>query len=416
MPIYMLSRLLNKWTFPVVALLLTMGCAAPVVHIPDTVALKSPKPDKAIVFIHGLNGHPVATWTNEETKAYWPEMLRTDPDLPPGFSVYSLSYNAQMFDGNLTLNEMGQSLKSDLRTQGLTREGQYKEIYFVAHSMGNLALRSMMANEPELFRGVKIPLVISLGSPSEGSELASLGRMLMPGNSALENLASAGNKQLSDLNKRWQETNNDTVFACGYETLPTQGLGLIVGKPSALAVCDGERWPLPADHIHIAKPRDRKDRIYSWTKHELLEAARRIQRLGDIQFVNDYDRPIQKIQSTSEEKIELRASKDGSISLDQIRAMASGVSTLQVANLVVDMVPQMDQQISCSDLLVLLKNAYSLHRGNAIIKLSPYIKRPISPECLRDMRSVVYSVHLEGVLRALFSKTSQTTGSVVTSP
>lgn len=404
MPVNMLSRLLNKWTFSVVALLLMMGCAAPVVHIPDTVALKSPKPDKAIVFIHGLNGHPVATWTNEETKAYWPEMLRTDPDLPPGFSVYSLSYNAQMFDGNLTLNEMGQSLKSDLKTQGLTREGHYKEIYFVAHSMGNLALRSMMATEPELFRGIKIPLVISLGSPSEGSELASLGRMLTPGNSAFENLASAGNKQLADLNKRWQETNNDTVFSCGYETLPSQGLGLIVGKPSALAVCDGERWPLPADHIHIAKPRDRKDRIYSWTKHELLEAARRIQRLGDIQFVNDYDKPINKIQSASEVEIELRAPKDGSVSLDQIKAMLPGVNSLEAADLIVDMVRLMDEKINCSDLLVLLRSANSLDRGDAIIALNQNINRPISPDCLREMRSVVNSLDLDEVLRNLFSK------------
>jgi Putative serine esterase (DUF676) len=400
----MLSLLLNKWTYPVAALLLMMGCSTPAVHIPDTVALISPKSDKAIVFIHGLNGHPISTWTNEETQAYWPEMLRVDPDLPEGFSVYSLSYNAQMFNGNLTLNEMGQSLKSDMKTHGLTREGQYKEIYFVAHSMGNLALRSMLANDPTLFRGIKIPLVLSLGSPSEGSELASVGRIAMPGNSALENLSSTNNKQLEELNKQWALSKGDTVFSCGYETLPTSGVGMIVNKPSALAVCDGERFPISANHSYIAKPRDRKDRIYAWARNEILAAVKRIRDRGDIQFTNAYDsskvKPAPKdalANVNSEPKNKGRAN----VTLTHIKAAIPGFVYSKVGPFVMDMVPKLGAQIKCSELLDLLENAYYSDRSKAIQTLTIHIEKPVDSSCIRRVNSFVYSSDLDKTVKAL---------------
>lgn len=402
MPINMLSRLLNKWTFPVVALLLMMGCATPVVHIPDTVALKSPNSDKAIVFIHGLNGHPIATWTNEETQAYWPEMFRTDPDLPESFSVFSLSYNANMFDANLTLKEMGLSLKSDMKTHGLTREGQYKEIYFVAHSMGNLALRSMLANDPTLFRGVKIPLVISLGSPSEGSELASIGRMVMPSNNALENLTSTNNKQLEELNRQWVQSKGDTVFSCGYETLPTSGLGLIVNKPSALAVCDGEIFPISANHSYIAKPRDRKDRIYAWARNEILSAAKRTRDRGEIQFVNTYDAPKTKSErKEGPENSNAQPKNRSAVTIAHIRAAIPGFFFSEVGSFVITMVPKLGAQIKCNDLLDLLERAYYSDRARAIQTLSTSIEKPVDANCIRRVNSFVYSSDLEKTVKAL---------------
>jgi hypothetical protein len=60
-----------------------------------------------------------------------------------------------------------------------------------------------------------------------------------------------------------------------YEKKPTWGI-VIVDKVSALTDHDDEMFPVPADHINIAKPRDAQSDIYIWVRSRLLDTSRLI--------------------------------------------------------------------------------------------------------------------------------------------
>jgi hypothetical protein len=49
------------------------------------------------------------SWTNEQTGAYWPELLRTDPAFSEA-NIYVLEYPAATPDGGLTINEISELL------------------------------------------------------------------------------------------------------------------------------------------------------------------------------------------------------------------------------------------------------------------------------------------------------------------
>ncbi|MBS3912734.1 MAG: alpha/beta hydrolase [Hydrogenophaga sp.] len=382
------------------------GCASSVVNVPDSVLHANENAKRAIVFIHGLNGHPTDTWKNPESGGVWHEMLSTDKDLPGDFKVISLSYNASLLESNLTLQEMGRSLKADLRVNRLTNEGPYKEIYFIAHSMGNLALRSLLADEPELFRGVRIPLIISMGSPSTGSELAALGKWLIPGNSQLENLSSSNNQYLADLNKRWSESQGDTRISCGYETVITSGLGMIVTPESAQAVCNGARWPIAANHSYMVKPRDRRDRIYTWTKDELQSTIRAMDARPDIQFVNAYGAAPVAISPAPAPPVQRRTND---VTVENLAEAAKGISIYEVGGFLIDMIPKVEGGVSCAQLTTLLSQASLYDRANVIVRVAGYVQRPLDADCMSRVRRSVVVYDADKAIRALLQPVARNT-------
>jgi pimeloyl-ACP methyl ester carboxylesterase len=44
-----------------------------------------------IVFVHGLTGDSTATWTNDQSKVYWPQLLTRDAEFN-GFDIYVYEY------------------------------------------------------------------------------------------------------------------------------------------------------------------------------------------------------------------------------------------------------------------------------------------------------------------------------------
>lgn len=42
--------------------------------------IKGPHNEKVLVFIHGVFGGAEKTWTNSQTKAYWPNLIGKDKD------------------------------------------------------------------------------------------------------------------------------------------------------------------------------------------------------------------------------------------------------------------------------------------------------------------------------------------------
>jgi len=64
--------------------------------------------------VHGLNGHPIHTWTNDKTKAFWlKDFLPLDL---VGARVMTFGYNADVAFGNTTadINDHAKDLLSSL--------------------------------------------------------------------------------------------------------------------------------------------------------------------------------------------------------------------------------------------------------------------------------------------------------------
>jgi pimeloyl-ACP methyl ester carboxylesterase len=121
--------------------------------------------DTVFVFVHGFNSDSRNAWAYTEGGRflqYWPYLVWNDHRLghPSVFlGGYSTGPNYHLYDA------------ADELLEGLERQGvlRYKNIVFVAHSLGGIVVRSMLARSwPTNFKGKKIGLLL-VASPSMGS-------------------------------------------------------------------------------------------------------------------------------------------------------------------------------------------------------------------------------------------------------
>ncbi|KAF1999560.1 hypothetical protein P154DRAFT_436839, partial [Amniculicola lignicola CBS 123094] len=97
----------------------------------------------SIVFIHGLRGHRINTWTKHS--CCWPADLL--PKHLPGVRVMTFGYDASVArlfgrpSGN-NINKHAASLLLDLQ-QMRSLESQDRPIVFVAHSLGGIVVKDV---------------------------------------------------------------------------------------------------------------------------------------------------------------------------------------------------------------------------------------------------------------------------------
>jgi glycine betaine/choline ABC-type transport system substrate-binding protein len=250
---------------------------------------------KILVFIHGVTGTPNGTWTYQDnnTKTFWPDLMKTDLK---DYDIFLLSYYTPFAESGPSIGQIAENMYKDLeqnfilpdRSQSLDKKNRdanysklkYKEVIFIAHSMGNLIIRTMMIDNPLPDDSpVQIPLILSLASPSMGSELAELGDKLTVNATYREMIRSEKNSFLQLLNKVWNTSPFDTEIACAYEEKPDPGIGrIVVEVSSATAVCTR---PNPRgfqeDHISIVKPKDRNSPVHTWALEEITKPHKKEQ-------------------------------------------------------------------------------------------------------------------------------------------
>ncbi len=148
---------------------------------------------------------------------------------------------------------------------------QYKEIYYVAHSMGGLVVKSLLVN---LNHGNSLALlhqvkaVIYLGTPALANALANF-RGWFSYNPQFRNMEPLHlNPWLSQLEHSWvdlMEDRKDRIYPkayCVYETLPSQPWGIIVPEEMANGRCDEGLHPFTLNHSNLAVPTIRGDDPY----------------------------------------------------------------------------------------------------------------------------------------------------------
>lgn len=204
----------------------------------------------ALVFIHGIFGDTLDTWTEKGNPSFF-KFIFEDPTVGKYVDVYAFGFTSKMFgSGSFNIQQAADKLEGyidhDLRQQG------YKQFVFVGHSMGGLVVLKYLLT----YRGMleRVPLVFFYAVPQAGAQIADIANHVAQ-NPALADMVPADkNGFLQSLSSEWKAIEGARPHvSCAYETKETDGV-LIVGWTSANYFCEGPAAPIEADHIHIVKP------------------------------------------------------------------------------------------------------------------------------------------------------------------
>ncbi len=225
-----------------------------------------PGADTVIVFVHGIMGDGVSTWTNSGTNAYWPTMLTHDPTFD-GVDIFVYSYDAGLF-ASLSIDEIAEGMRSVLTAGGVSN---YQKIVFLSHSMGGLVTRAYLLKN----RGVAARTLFAyfFSTPTTGSQLASIASYFVstPQLNKLKTLTD--DAYLADLLRQWLAADFKFPSYCAYEKRATKGIALVVRMDSAVSLCTKAVDPIDADHIDIVKPSSQNSASYIAFKAAYAEAT-----------------------------------------------------------------------------------------------------------------------------------------------
>ena len=183
-----------------------------------------------VVFIHGFIGGE-ETWVRKDSKTSIMEYLINDAEFLKSFDIAMFVYFSKVTDffskkkgwisritpfkknhsknqKNLEIDDLSDLLSSQIDTKC----NDYEKIILIAHSMGGLVSKSYILKS----KTHKVELYLSLAVPHNGSNLASLAKIIF-GNPQIENLTPLG-KTIDKLSRSWLDIDRDlprTVYFIG---------------------------------------------------------------------------------------------------------------------------------------------------------------------------------------------------------
>lgn len=207
----------------------------------------------AVVFVHGIIGDTVGSWTNASCHTFF-QYLHDTPGIGDKVDVYAFGFDSPMLaEGAMTIGEAAVKLDNYLEYAGIM---DYDRIVFVAHSMGGLITMREISSRPEV--SAKTPLIVFYATPHEGSQITEFARYLVDNKAIKEMLPYDGNSYLQALNEDWVQVKKRAprpTTVCAYEKKATYKTTVIVPPASASKNCDEIAAAIDgADHISIVKP------------------------------------------------------------------------------------------------------------------------------------------------------------------
>jgi tetratricopeptide (TPR) repeat protein len=241
-------------------------------------------PTKHVIFVHGLGGDLRKTWTSPPPPEnnLWPLWLAGEI---PGLMVWTLGYDAPASEWTgaaMELADRAGNVLSLLLEEKRLHEG---ELIFVGHSLGGLvikqALRKAYDRAPDesetkslLDRARKVAF---LATPHLGADLADTGewyRWFVKPSAATRSLLT-NDSHLRDLNqwyRRWARRHRVDHLVL-FETKETSFLGMVVKPDSSDPGLSSDPIAIDADHVAIAKPRDRNSQVYKLIRQFIARAS-----------------------------------------------------------------------------------------------------------------------------------------------
>ena len=223
--------------------------------------------ETVIVFVHGLFGGPESTWKNDQTGAYWPDLLTKDAAFADT-DIYSLGYDSPFATGSYTFDDLIENTRLHLENDEVFSKHQH--VVFVCHSMGGLIVRGLLKRYDDSRH--KVPLVYFLSTPTAGAHIANIAKLISnnPQVKVLVPMPGDADSILNGLQSDWRALSNRPLSKCAYEVQNTYGIR-VVDQTSATALCDGPLDPINANHIEIAKPAEDKADQYIAFRVAFLE-------------------------------------------------------------------------------------------------------------------------------------------------
>ena len=217
---------------------------------PHWVLQQKPPAKVALVYVHGVIGDMIGTWTAPNGATFWGLVDQNDA-LKGKTDAFVYGFPSYLFKpGSFNIQQAADRLHERLQYHQVFN---YPAIVFVAHSMGGLiVMRELLTHHEELS---KVPVVMFYATPMEGSLIAEVGKEFSP-NSALAEMTQAdGNALLQQLNDEWRAIPDAQRphVRCAYEN-ESIGPTKIVPWTSATRFCEGATPAIAATHITIVKP------------------------------------------------------------------------------------------------------------------------------------------------------------------
>ncbi|ARO88799.1 hypothetical protein EBAPG3_014045 [Nitrosospira lacus] len=240
-----------------------------------------------VVFVHGLGGDELDTWTDKSsTDGFWPKWLGADF---PNLGIWTLGYAAnatKWTQDTMLLADQGISILNELYVNDLDK----KPLIFIAHSLGGIIVKEFLHQAVSLGDTTFKPIadntrgIVFIATPhlgSIGGNLLAMADHFLRTNETAKALA-LHNDQLRDIHQFFKGYLKDhpKVDCLSFsETCPVAaeifGLkfrgGIIVDPTSADPQTNRTCVPIQADHISICKPRSREDSLYKSIKKFIQE-------------------------------------------------------------------------------------------------------------------------------------------------
>jgi pimeloyl-ACP methyl ester carboxylesterase len=117
--------------------------------------------DKAvIVFVHGVLGDSVGSWSNGSH--YWPAMLRDDPAFD-GQNIYVYDYPSPKLGKSFSVDELADNMWLVLSSDGVLK---HDSITFVSHSMGGVLTRAFILKYRQVVPKIRLLYFLRLPRPA----------------------------------------------------------------------------------------------------------------------------------------------------------------------------------------------------------------------------------------------------------
>lgn len=89
--------------------------------------------------MHGVFSTSADTWGDVKERNTWPELVRGD-DKFKDYDIYLVNYRTSYITSAPNIYQVAKRELERLKDKGIFK--QYKEIYFIAHSMGGLVTKN----------------------------------------------------------------------------------------------------------------------------------------------------------------------------------------------------------------------------------------------------------------------------------
>jgi hypothetical protein len=234
-----------------------------------------------VVFVHGLTGDCVETWTakNGAKEVYWPTWLCED--FPVG--VHAIGYPASVYSKwakkEMNLYERAKNALEYLVSNNI---GQ-RPVAFITHSLGGILTKQILRTANEAADGdwkkllVQTKLVAFLATPHTGSSLAELLKNYgKPFSSNYVTALSNDCGQLDDLNSAYRNfaPANSIQSIAYYEKYKIRNILFVDQHSADPGITGTEAIALDADHLSICKPKAREEVLYrSLSRHLAKQLA-----------------------------------------------------------------------------------------------------------------------------------------------